>query len=69
MEGQPDDIEAQIYKLIKQYIESELSIILAVVTANADMANSDSLKIAKEVDPEKNRTLAVVTKVDLMDEG
>lgn len=33
------------------------------------MATSESLKIAKEVDPDGRRTLAVVTKLDLMDAG
>jgi dynamin 1-like protein len=34
-----------------------------------DMATSESLKIAREIDPEGRRTLAVVTKLDLMDAG
>lgn len=33
------------------------------------MANSDSLKLAKEVDPQGERTIGVLTKIDLMDEG
>ncbi|XP_034230613.1 dynamin-1-like protein [Thrips palmi] len=66
---QPRDIEEQIEGLILQYIESPLTIILAVVTANTDMVTNDSLKLAKRVDPEGERTLAVVTKIDLMDKG
>ncbi|XP_034231076.1 dynamin-1-like protein [Thrips palmi] len=66
---QPKDIEAQIEHLINHYISNPLTIILAVVTANVDMANSESLKLAHMVDPEGERTLAVVTKIDLMDEG
>ena len=34
-----------------------------------DMATSESLKIAREIDPDGRRTLAVVTKLDLMDAG
>lgn len=34
-----------------------------------DMATSESLKMAKEVDPDGRRTLAVITKLDLMDAG
>lgn len=34
-----------------------------------DMATSESLKLAKEVDPDGRRTLAVITKLDLMDAG
>lgn len=33
------------------------------------MATSESLAIAKDVDPDGRRTLAVVTKLDLMDAG
>lgn len=34
-----------------------------------DIANSDSLKLAREVDPEGLRTIGVLTKMDLMDPG
>uniref|UniRef100_A0A4W3IRZ6 Dynamin-1-like protein n=1 Tax=Callorhinchus milii TaxID=7868 RepID=A0A4W3IRZ6_CALMI len=66
---QPRDIELQIKDLILRYIGNPNSIILAVTAANTDMATSESLKIAREVDPEGRRTLAVVTKLDLMDAG
>ena len=33
------------------------------------MANSDALKLARAVDPEGNRTVGVVTKLDLLDKG
>ena len=66
---QPSDIEDQIHTLVLKYIGNPNSIILAVVTANTDMATSESLKLAKEVDPDGRRTLAVVTKLDLMDAG
>lgn len=66
---QPEDIEQQIKELVVKYIANPNSIILAVVTANTDMATSESLKIAKDVDPDGRRTLAVVTKLDLMDAG
>ncbi|KAF4525209.1 hypothetical protein B566_EDAN008316 [Ephemera danica] len=66
---QPDDIEAQIKKLLIHFIANPNSLILAVVTANTDMATNESLKMAKMVDPEGCRTLAVVTKLDLMDAG
>jgi len=42
---------------------------LALSPANADLANSDSLKMAREVDPQGERTIGVLTKIDLMDEG
>lgn len=66
---QPEDIEAQIRNLVLKHICNPNSIILAVVTANADMATSESLKLSKDIDPDGRRTLAVVTKLDLMDAG
>ncbi|KAK3928129.1 Dynamin-1-like protein [Frankliniella fusca] len=66
---QPEDIEDQIVDLINKFIENPKSIILAVIPANTDMAANDCLKMAKRVDPEGERTLAVVTKLDLMDRG
>lgn len=66
---QPLDIENQMRNLVLQYIRNPNSIILAVTPANTDMATSESIKIAKEVDPDGNRTIAVCTKLDLMDPG
>uniref|UniRef100_A0A2R8Z8G0 dynamin GTPase n=1 Tax=Pan paniscus TaxID=9597 RepID=A0A2R8Z8G0_PANPA len=66
---QPPDIEYQIKDMILQFISRESSLILAVTPANMDLANSDALKLAKEVDPQGLRTIGVITKLDLMDEG
>uniref|UniRef100_A0A8C8APZ8 dynamin GTPase n=1 Tax=Otus sunia TaxID=257818 RepID=A0A8C8APZ8_9STRI len=63
------DIEYQIKDMILQFISRESSLILAVTPANMDLANSDALKMAKEVDPQGLRTIGVITKLDLMDEG
>ncbi|XP_047428109.1 dynamin-3 isoform X2 [Mugil cephalus] len=66
---QPHDIEHQIRDMLMQFITKESCLILAVTPANTDLANSDALKIAKEVDPQGLRTIGVITKLDLMDEG
>lgn len=66
---QPSDIEHQIRSMILEFIEKETCLILAVTPANMDLANSDSLKLAKEVDPHGMRTIGVITKLDLMDKG
>ncbi|XP_075156454.1 dynamin-1 shibire isoform X3 [Haematobia irritans] len=66
---QPVDIEQQIRNMILQFIRKETCLILAVTPANTDLANSDALKLAKEVDPQGIRTIGVITKLDLMDEG
>ncbi|XP_046572460.1 dynamin-1-like protein isoform X1 [Haliotis rubra] len=66
---QPADIEVQIRDLCMKYISNPNSVILAVTSANTDFATSESVKLAREVDPEGRRTLAVITKLDLMDAG
>ena len=66
---QPKDIERLIKDMVLKQIMKPNAIILAVTAANTDLANSDGLKLAREVDPEGQRTIGVLTKVDLMDEG
>ena len=50
--GQPADIAEQIRNMLLEFISHENALILAVSPANSDLANSDALKIAKEVDPQ-----------------
>nr|UIA40727.1 dynamin [Nephotettix cincticeps] len=66
---QPPDIEHQIRSMILQFVKRENCLILAVTPANTDLANSDALKLAKDVDGPGLRTIGVITKLDLMDEG
>ncbi|EME48584.1 hypothetical protein DOTSEDRAFT_67583 [Dothistroma septosporum NZE10] len=66
---QPTDIEKQTRNLISEYIAKPNSIILAVSPANVDLVNSESLKLARQVDPTGKRTIGILTKLDLMDHG
>eukprot|EP00096_Caligus_rogercresseyi_P005316 TRINITY_DN2055_c0_g2_i4.p1 TRINITY_DN2055_c0_g2~~TRINITY_DN2055_c0_g2_i4.p1 ORF type:complete len:890 (-),score=300.82 TRINITY_DN2055_c0_g2_i4:524-3193(-) len=66
---QPLDIEQQIRDMIMQFISKETCLILAVTPSNTDLATSDALNLAKSVDPDGLRTIGVLTKLDLMDEG
>ncbi|MCO5584740.1 hypothetical protein L7F22_038672 [Adiantum nelumboides] len=66
---QPSDIERQIHGLVSSYISKPNCIIIAVSPANVDLANSDSLKLARAIDPQGRRTIGVLTKLDLMDNG
>jgi len=66
---QPEDIEEQIRTMCFEYISNPNAIILAVTAGNTDLANSDALQIAKQVDPHGERTVGVITKLDLMDPG
>lgn len=55
--------------MVRNYIKGENAIILAVSPANADLATSDALRMARDVDPNGERTIGVLTKVDIMDPG
>lgn len=67
--NQPRDIPETVKKMILSYIQQPNSIILAVSPANADIATSDAIQYAKQVDPTGERTLGVLTKIDIMDRG
>ncbi|CAI5772532.1 interferon-induced GTP-binding protein Mx1-like [Podarcis lilfordi] len=66
---QPKDIGQQIIKLIKKYINKQETINLVVVPSNVDIATTEALKMAQEVDPTGERTLGILTKPDLVDKG
>lgn len=66
---QPSNIEEQIRDMVMSFISKPSAIILAVTAANTDLANSDALQMAKRVDPQGDRTIGVLTKLDLMDKG
>lgn len=67
VEDQPHDIESQIRKIVLSYIRRPSCLILAITAANTDIANSDSLNIAREVDPEGVRTIGVLSKLDTVE--
>ncbi|KAL7722548.1 dynamin [Entamoeba marina] len=67
--GQEKDISNQLRQMVLKFIEPQNAIILAVSAANVDLANSDALSVAREVDPDGERTIGVITKMDIMDKG
>ncbi|KAK6935039.1 Dynamin GTPase effector, partial [Dillenia turbinata] len=69
VEGQPESIVQDIESMVRSYVEKPNSIILAITPANQDIATSDAIKLAREVDPTGERTFGVLTKLDLMDKG
>ena len=66
---QPKNIEEITKKMATRYCEDPLTIILCVIAANSDIATSDGLKMAKEIDVGGTRTIGVLTKLDIMDKG
>ncbi|PON47128.1 Dynamin superfamily [Parasponia andersonii] len=69
VEGQPESIVQDIENMVRSYVEKPNCIILAITPANQDIATSDAIKLAREVDPTGDRTFGVLTKLDLMDKG
>lgn len=55
--------------MVLEYMRNPRSIMLTVVPANVDIATQEIIDMAREVDPEGNRTLGVLTKPDLVDKG
>jgi len=66
---QSEDIEKVTRDMTLRYVSDPRTIILAVLPANQDMSTSDALQIARQVDPKGQRTIGVVTKIDIMDQG
>ncbi|KAH9607479.1 hypothetical protein KSS87_019376 [Heliosperma pusillum] len=69
IDGQPESIVKDIEDMVRTYVDKPNCIILAISPANQDIATSDAIKLAKEVDPNGDRTFGVLTKLDLMDKG
>ncbi|XP_059824739.1 interferon-induced GTP-binding protein Mx-like [Hypanus sabinus] len=67
--NQPRDIGDQIKQLIGSYIKEDKTINLVVIPCNVDIATTEALKMAQEVDPTGERTLGILTKPDLVDKG
>ena len=63
---QPLELKQKIADLCDKYIQPP-NIILAISAADVDLANSTSLRASKRVDPRGERTIGVVTKMDLVD--
>ncbi|KAF1391317.1 hypothetical protein PFLUV_G00040870 [Perca fluviatilis] len=69
VKGQPENIGDQIKRLIQKFIKRQETISLVVVPCNVDIATTEALKMAQEVDPGGERTLGILTKPDLVDKG
>ena len=66
---QPASTVSEIETMAKKFIASPNVVIVAVSAANADIATSDGIRVAKDADPNFERTLGILTKIDLMDKG
>ena len=66
---QPKNIEQITKDITLKYINDPYTIILCALDVNQDISTSDALYTAKQIDYFGERTLGVLTKVDLMDKG
>ncbi|KAJ3945792.1 uncharacterized protein N0V96_004133 [Colletotrichum fioriniae] len=62
------DVEA-VHAMVRSYLKSTRTIILAVVQASNDFANQGIIRIAREYDPDGQRTVGIITKPDLINAG
>jgi GTP-binding protein EngB required for normal cell division len=63
---QPADMKEKIAELCEKYIQQP-NIILAISAADVDLANSTALRASRKVDPRGERTIGVITKMDLVE--
>ena len=63
---QPPELKEKIADLCDKYIQPP-NVILAISAADVDLANSTALRASRKVDPRGERTIGVVTKMDLVD--
>ena len=63
---QPPELKEKISELCDKYIQQP-NIILAISAADVDLANSTALRASRRVDPRGERTIGVITKMDLVD--
>lgn len=63
---QPPILKQRIRELCDKYLESP-NVILAISSADVDLANSAALRASKLADPKGERTIGVITKLDLVD--
>ncbi|KAK8034490.1 dynamin GTPase [Apiospora rasikravindrae] len=64
--NQPLELKQKISELCDKYIQAP-NVILAISAADVDLANSAALRASRRVDPRGERTIGVVTKMDLVD--
>eukprot|EP01041_Mallomonas_annulata_P007538 gene7538-15439_t len=67
--GEDPRIVNDIKELCKEYLDNPRCIILAVIPANVDFHNSQIMADALEVNPSTCRTIPIINKPDLIDEG
>ncbi|KZT64693.1 hypothetical protein DAEQUDRAFT_717652 [Daedalea quercina L-15889] len=69
IQNESDDVIQLVKSMVEDNIKHEETVILLNVPATDDIENVQAFKLAREADPERKRTIAVVTKPDLLSDG
>ncbi|KAJ3135968.1 hypothetical protein HK100_002156 [Physocladia obscura] len=68
-DAEDESMIQRVRDLVLRYVKQKRTVILAVVPANVDMHNVEILQLAEDADPGGERTIAIITKPDLVDPG
>jgi GTPase SAR1 family protein len=68
-DGEDPHVIPLVRRMVGKHMRDKHAVILAVVPANVDVHNAEILQAAQTADPDGHRTIAVVTKLDLVDQG
>ncbi|KAI6853806.1 hypothetical protein KC365_g15983 [Hortaea werneckii] len=66
---QDDNDVDSVHAIVDSYISNPRTIILAIVQAGNDISNQPIIKRSKKLDKEGERTIGVITKPDLINDG
>lgn len=64
--GQPSNIKQNIENMLTKYISSPRTIIMAIIPSTSDVEADMGLGLIKQFDPNFDRTIGVLTKIDLL---
>jgi hypothetical protein len=67
-EQSDDDVDA-VRDMVASYVQNSRTIVLSVLQASNDIANQGIIKLARQFDPDGGRTVGIITKPDLINEG
>ncbi|SPJ90330.1 related to dynamin GTPase [Fusarium torulosum] len=67
-EQSDEDVDA-VRDMVASYLQNTRTIILSVLQASNDIANQGIIKLARQFDPDGGRTVGIITKPDLINEG
>ncbi|KAI8976327.1 P-loop containing nucleoside triphosphate hydrolase protein [Trametes punicea] len=69
VQNEEEHLVALVEDLVQDYIKPDAAIILVTLPATDDLENQKAMRFARAADPTGKRTIGVVTKPDMLDEG